>query len=269
MPTPDPAPKHNDPVRIQITDGPAVPDAKDPGLFTAWSLSVFGAGGLLVFLCLRYPDPYWTIVQLLPEGIKVTFMVTLYAICLTIPLGCLVGIGRLSRFKPINLLTSVYVEVIRGIPLLVQLFYIYFGLSWYLKVPATVAAVISLSFCYGAYMGEVFRAGISAIPKGQTEAARSLGFSRFQTMRYIILPQAMRTILPPVGNECIALLKDTSLISIVAVADMFRIGRMFASKTFLYFETYTVVALFYLIITLILSKCVSIMEARLSHYDRR
>ena len=263
------APDHHGPVRIEITDGASIPDPRDTRLFTAWSLSLFGAVGLLVFLCLRYPDPYWTIVQLLPEGIRVTFLVTLYSICITIPLGCLVGLGRLSRFRPLNLLASVYVEIIRGIPLLVQLFYIYFGLSWYLKVPATVAAVISLSFCYGAYMGEVFRAGISSIPKGQTEAARSLGFTRVQTMWYIILPQAMRTILPPVGNECIALLKDTSLISIVAVADMFRIARMFASKTFLYFETYTVIALFYLIITLILSKCVSIMEARLSYYDRR
>jgi len=265
MSTPD----HHGPVRIEITDGASIPDPKDTRLFTAWSLSLFGAVGVLLFLCLRHPDPYWTIVQLLPEGIKVTFLVTIYSICITIPLGCLVGLGRLSRFRPINLLASVYVEIIRGIPLLVQLFYIYFGLSWYLKVPATVAAVISLSFCYGAYMGEVFRAGISSIPKGQTEAARSLGFNRFQTTWYIILPQAMRTILPPVGNECIALLKDTSLISIVAVADMFRIARMFASKTFLYFETYTVIALFYLIITLILSKCVSIMEARLSYYDRR
>jgi len=263
------SPEYQGPIRIEVTDGASIPDPKDTRLVTAWSLSLFGAVGLLIFLCLRYPDPYWNIVQLLPEGLKVTFLVTIYSICLTIPLGCLVGLGRLSRFRPINLLASVYVEVIRGIPLLVQLFYIYFGLSWYFKVPATVAAVISLSFCYGAYMGEVFRAGISSIPKGQTEAARSLGFTRLQTTRYIILPQAMRTILPPVGNECIALLKDTSLISIVAVADMFRIGRMYASKTFLYFETYTVIALFYLIITLILSKCVSIMEGRLSYYDRR
>lgn len=259
----------NPPVRIEISDGAQIPDPSDTRLVTAWSLSLAGAVGLLVFLCFTYPDPYWRILQLMPEGIKVTFLVTLYAIAITIPLGCLVGLGRLSRFRLINLVASIYVEVIRGIPLLVQLFYLYFGLSWYLKVPAQAAAVISLSFCYGAYMGEVFRAGISSINSGQTEAARSLGFSRFQTMWYIILPQAMRTILPPVGNECIALLKDTSLISMVAVADMFRIARMFTTKTYLYFETYTVIALLYLIITLILSKCVSIMEARLSFYDRR
>ena len=117
-------------------------------------------------------------------------------------------------------------------------------------------------------MGEVFRAGIRSVPKGQTEAARSLGFNNFQTMTLVILPQAMRTILPPIGNECIAMLKDTSLVSIIAVADLLRRGREFASQTFDYFETYTVIALVYLIITLLLSKGVSMMEGRLTYYDR-
>ncbi len=264
MPTQEP-----NAVRIEITDGASIPDPKDKRILTAWSLSLFGAVGLLVYLCLRHPDPYWDIVALLPSGILVTFKVTLYSIFFTIPLGCIVGIGRLSRNRFINLAASTYVEVIRGIPLLVQLFYLYYGLSALLNIQETLAAVISLSFCYGAYMGEVFRAGISAIPLGQTEAARSLGFNRFATMRYIILPQALRTILPPVGNECIALLKDTSLISILAVADMFRVGREYASTTFNHFEAFTVIAIFYLIITLILSKGVSILEARLSYYDKR
>ena len=106
------------------------------------------------------------------------------------------------------------------------------------------------------------------MPKGQTEAARSLGFDRFQTMFTVVLPQAMRTIVPPVGNECIALLKDTSLVSIIAVADLLRRGREYASQTFEYFETYTVIALVYLIITLLLSKGLSQAEGRLSRYDR-
>jgi polar amino acid transport system permease protein len=117
-------------------------------------------------------------------------------------------------------------------------------------------------------MGEVVRAGILAVPKGQTEAARSLGFTSGQTMRWVILPQALRTILPPVGNEFIAMLKDTSLVSIISVADLLRRGREYASQTFDYFETYTVIALVYLIITLLLSKGVSIMEGRLHYYDR-
>ncbi len=130
-------------------------------------------------------------------------------------------------------------EVIRGIPLLVQLFYIYFALGRVVRVPDMVAAIIALGFCYGAYMGEVFRAGISSIDRGQTEASLSLGFNQAQTMRFVILPQAWRIILPPVGNEFIALLKDTSLVSIIAVSDILRRGREFASESFLYFETYT------------------------------
>jgi polar amino acid transport system permease protein len=151
---------------------------------------------------------------------------------------------------------------------LVQLFYIYYALGRFVRLPDIVAAVIAMSVCYGAYMGEVFRAGIESIHKGQTEAARSLGLSQAQTMRYVIVPQAWRTILPPVGNEFIALLKDTSLVSILAVADMLRRGREFASESFAYFETYTVIALVYLIITLVLSKLVSLLEERYNHYGR-
>ncbi len=129
------------------------------------------------------------------------------------------------------------------------------------------AAVLAMTICYGAYMGEVFRAGIESIDKGQTEAAMSLGFNKRQTMLYVILPQAMRTILPPVGNEFIALLKDTSLVSIIAVADLLRRGREYATSTFHYFETFTMIALIYLVITLILSKCVSYMEKKLTPYE--
>ncbi|OPZ58346.1 MAG: putative glutamine ABC transporter permease protein GlnM [Deltaproteobacteria bacterium ADurb.Bin510] len=121
-----------------------------------------------------------------------------------------------------------------------------------------------MAICYGAYMGEIFRAGIQAIPKGQMEAARSLGMSRSQAMVHVILPQAFRTILPPIGNEFVALLKDSSLVSILAVADLLRRGREYASESFTYFETYTVVALVYLIITLFLSKLISLMEERTS-----
>ena len=125
-----------------------------------------------------------------------------------------------------------------------------------------------MGVCYGAYMGEVFRAGIISIDKGQGEAARSLGFNKTQTMFMVILPQSWKTILPPVGNEFIALLKDSSLVSILAVADILRRGREFASVTFSYFEAYTMVALVYLVITLILSKAVSKMEERLNYYER-
>jgi polar amino acid transport system permease protein len=120
-----------------------------------------------------------------------------------------------------------------------------------------------MSVCYGAYMGEIFRAGISSIPKGQMEAALALGMTRRQALRKVILPQTVRIILPPVGNEFIALLKDSSLVSILAVSDLLRRGREFASTSFEYFETYTVVALVYLVLTLFFSKLVGVMEDRL------
>ena len=199
----------------------------------------------------------------------ITFEVTVLSLLCTLPIGLLTGLGRLSRNPVINLIASTYVEIIRGVPLLVQLFYIYYALGRIIQVPPMVSAVIAISFCYGAYMGEVFRAGILAIPHGQTEAARSLGFNRVQTMFYVVLPQAWRTIIPPVGNECIAMLKDTALVSVIGMPDLMQRARSFASKSYCYFESYTVVALVYLIITLILSKIVSIIEARLNHYDRK
>ncbi len=252
---------------VMVTDGASIPNPRELRLVNAWSISLVGAVGSLLALCLIWPDPYRRILLYLPDGVVITFEITILSICFAIPLGLITGLGRISRNRFINLLASTYVEVIRGIPLLVQLFYIYYALSRFFQVSGIVSAVTAISVCYGAYMGEVFRAGILAIPKGQTEAARSLGFNKFQTMFYVILPQAWRTILPPVGNECIAMLKDTSLVSILAVPDIMQRARSFVGTTYLYFETYTVVALIYLIITLLLSKCVSAMEGRLNYYD--
>ncbi len=251
-----------------ITEGASIPDPKNKSIFQAWNIAFVLAVGALILLCTLKPDPYWNIMKFVPDGLIVTFQVTILSISIAIPIGLLTGLGKLSRNRFVNLTASTYVEVIRGVPLLMQLFYIYYALGAVLQVSPIVSAVVSLSFCYGAYMGEVFRAGILAVNKGQTEAARSLGFNRFQTMTIVVLPQALRTILPPVGNECIAMLKDTSLVSIIAVADLLRRGREYAAQTFEYFETYTIIALVYLIITLILSKGVSHLEGRLSQYDR-
>ena len=256
-------------VKIEVTDGAAIPHAKDKGLVTAWHISFFGAIAAFCYLVFIVGDPYDRILAFVPDGILITFQVTVMAICGALVLGLITGLGRISKNRLINTIASTYVEVIRGIPLLVQLFYIYYALGRFVNVPDMTAAVLSMSFCYGAYMGEVFRAGIESIDKGQSEAARSLGFNRAQTMFHVVLPQAWRTILPPVGNEFIALLKDTSLVSILAVSDLLRRGREFASETFLYFEAYTLIAIIYLIITLFLSKLVSAMEARLSHYEKR
>lgn len=256
-------------VIIDVGDGAAIPRPEDKGLLSAWWLSFLGTLAVLAYLLIFHPDPYLRLLKFLPDGIIVTFQVTIASICLALLLGLLAGLGRISRNRIVNLVASTYVEIIRGIPLLVQLFYIYFALGRIVRVPDMVAAIIALGFCYGAYMGEVFRAGIMSIDHGQTEASLSLGFNRSQTMRYVILPQAWRTILPPVGNEFIALLKDTSLVSIIAVSDILRRGREFASESFLYFETYTLIAIIYLLITLVLSKFLSNVEQRLSHYERR
>ena len=256
-------------ITIEVGDGAAIPDPEDIGLFTAWRISFFGTIAIIAYLLISKPDPYLDIIKYLPDGIMVTFKVTFASIALALVLGLVAGLGRISKNQFFNLAASTYIEVVRGIPLLVQLFYIYFALGHLIRVPDMVAAIIAMGFCYGAYMGEVFRAGINSIDDGQTEASLSLGFNRSQTMRYVILPQAWRTILPPVGNEFIALLKDTSLVSILAVSDILRRGREFASESFLYFETYTMIALIYLLITLVLSKLLSNMENRLSHYERR
>ena len=161
-----------------------------------------------------------------------------------------------------------YVELIRGIPLLVQLIFIYFALGKFFKLDGLPAAIIALSICYGAYMGEIFRAGIQSIPKGQMEAALALGLSRGQAMWLIILPQTMKIILPAIGNEFIATLKDSSLVSVIALRDILRRGREHVSRTFLSLETYAVVALVYLVFTLILSKLVAIMEDRMKRNER-
>ena len=248
---------------IEVGDGAAIPSRADRGLFTAWRIAFFGALATTVYLAASNKT-YLDILKFVPDGILVTFQVTVGSIILALVIGLFAGLGRISRNKFVNGLASLYVEVIRGIPLLVQLFYIYYALGRFVKIPDLASAIIAMAVCYGAYMGEVFRAGIQSIPKGQMEAARSLGMSHGQAMRHVILPQSFKVVLPPIGNEFIALLKDSSLVSILAVADLLRRGREFASESFSYFETYTIIALVYLIITLVLSKLVGILEERVS-----
>ncbi|SHN70673.1 amino acid ABC transporter permease [Desulfovibrio litoralis] len=256
-------------VHIKVSDGASIPDPNDTRLITAWSVSFVGAISILAYLAFSSPDIYWRLLKLLPKGLLTAFKITSCSMLCSLPMGLLVGIGRLSKIRIINLIASTYVEVIRGIPLLVQLVFFYYALGRLFLISDFYAAVMALSICYSAYMGEVFRAGISAINTGQTEAARSLGFNRFQTMFLIVLPQAMRTILPPVGNEFIAMLKDTSLVSVLAMTDLLQISKQFANENGLPFEAYATVALVFLIITLIMSKCVSLMEGKLSYYDRK
>ena len=250
--------------QITVSDGVLLPDRGEASVFSAWRISFFGALAMVVLLPILRPDPFREIIQFLPDGILRTFQVTVISIVFAAAIGLVTGLGRLSRITIVNRIATVYVEVIRGIPLLVQLFYIYFALGRFLDIDRMVAAIAAMSICYGAYMGEIFRAGIQAVPKGQMEAALALGMNRGKALRLVILPQTIRIILPPIGNEFIALLKDSSLVSIVAVSDLLRRGREYAATTFLYFETYTMVALIYLVFTLFFSKVVAIMEERLT-----
>lgn len=256
------------PARIEITDGALIPDSGEKSLFSAWRISFYGAIAMLVILPVVRPDPFWDVLKFIPDGILRTFEVTVLSILISLVIGMVAGLGRISRVTVINRIATIYVEVVRGLPLLVQLFYIYYALGKFVRFPPIMSAVIAMSVCYGAYMGEIFRAGIQSIPKGQMEAALALGLTRAQAIRKVILPQTFKMILPPVGNEFIALLKDSSLVSILAVSDLLRRGREFASTTFLYFETYTMIALVYLVMTLFFSKLVAIMEKRLSTHGR-
>lgn len=248
---------------VEVGDGAAIPLKSDAGLFTAWRLAFFGAIATVACLAVTRPDPYLRILKFVPDGVLVTFKVTVGAILLALVLGLFTGLGRLAKNRFINGAASLYVEVIRGIPLLVQIFYIYYALGRIVHIPDIYSAVIAMAVCYGAYMGEIFRAGIQSIPRGQMEAARSLGMTHARAMRHIIIPQAFKVVLPPIGNEFIALLKDSSLVSILAVSDLLRRGREFASESFSYFETYTIIALIYLVLTLFFSKLIGFMEERI------
>ena len=250
--------------KIPISDATLIPQRGEREIFSAWRIAFFGAIGILIFLVIYSPDPYRNIIRFLPDGIVRTSQVTVLSIMLALVIGIIAGLGRVSRVRVVNRVATVYVEVVRGIPLLVQIFYIYYALGRLVRIPDITSAIIAMAVCYGAYLAEIIRAGIQAIPRGQMEAALALGLSRGKAMRHIILPQTLRVVLPPLGNEFIALLKDSSLVSILAVSDLLRRGREFASRTFEYFETYTVVALVYLILTLFFSWLVGMMEDRLS-----
>jgi polar amino acid transport system permease protein len=253
-----------------------------------WWLLFVGVVILVVWLIQARPDPYKRIFVFLQDGVRVTIGITVVSFVFIVVVGLIGGLGRISKNPLVKGIASVYVEIIRGIPMLVQLMFIYYaspivirgiGLRlagvWpalsarlvAIRINPFGAAVLGLTICYGAYMSEIFRAGIESIPKGQMEAARSLGMSYFQAMRQVILPQAVRVILPPVGNEFVALLKDSSLVSVVAVTDLTRRGREFMASTFMALETWLMVALVYLVMTLFLSRVVAHFEER-SNYTR-
>ena len=234
--------------------------------------------------------------QWIKVGIATTLVTSIIAYVLAIVLGLLTGLGRMSHSVVIRNVARMYVELIRGIPMLVLIFFIAFvgvpaGLDllhalgvWLSSiglsslgalfsglenqaVPMLARAIIALAVTYGAFLAEVFRAGIQSIGRGQMEAARSLGMSLGQAMRHIILPQAIRNVLPALGNDFVSMVKDSSLVSVLAVRDMTQIARLYAGSTFRFREAYVTLAVLYLTMTVALSMAVAAYERRLRRHE--
>ena len=201
-------------------------------------------------------------------GAWMTVKITSLSVGVGIIIGIIGGLMRVSKNPILFWLSTIYVEIIRGTPLLVQIFIVYFGLpSIGIRLTPYLSAVAALGINSGAYVSEIVRGGIQSISKGQMEAARSLGMSYAQAMRYVILPQALVRILPPLGNEFIALIKDSSLVSTIAIAELTRVGQQIITRTFQSFEIWTGVALFYFVMTFIMSRIVRFLESRLAIND--
>lgn len=207
---------------------------------------------------------------LLLMGAGVTVQITALSVGFGLLIGMFVGIARLAKLAPVRLTATVYVDFIRGTPLLVQIFIIYFALPLILgtRIDPFVAAITACSINSGAYVAEIFRGGIQSIDKGQMEAGRSLGMSWAQTMRYIILPQAFKRIIPPLGNEFIAMLKDSSLVSVIGFEELTRRGQLIIARTYGSFEIWLTVAFIYLIMTLTISRFVDYLERRYKIDDK-
>ena len=230
-------------------------------------------------------------------GLSITITTTLSAFVIALFIGLVTGLGRISQSVFFRNVATLYVEFIRGVPMLVLIFFIAFagvpavvgGLNalghWlqsigvgFLAAPLIalenknidmiLRGVIALSVTYGAFMAEIFRAGIQSISPGQMEAARSQGLSFWQAMYFIILPQAIRNVLPALGNDFVAMLKDTSLVSVLAVRDITQVARLYAGRSFRYDEAYTTLVIMYLSMTVILSLCVKYLERRFHRNER-
>ncbi len=200
-------------------------------------------------------------------GLWTTLWISAIASVMALIIGLITGLCRISSNYTLRSLALLYVEFIRGTPLLVQIFIAYFFIGTVFDLDRNVAGVGALSIFAGAYVAEMVRAGIQSIPPGQMEAARSLGMSMIQSMRYIILPQALKRILPPLAGQFISLIKDSSLVSVIAITDLTKSGREIITSTFATFEVWLTVAAMYLVVTSVLSQVVFYLERRLAVSD--
>lgn len=259
--------------------------------FPWWVLVILLSGVFLIYNFLTN-ETYQQIISTLAEGIRLTIFVTITAYVFALMLGLLTALGQLSKNVIARNIALFYVQVVRGVPIIVQIFYVAFvvvplgiqGINalgeWLASINLLAAdntlatysirnvdfiarGIIALAISYGAFSSEIFRAGIQSIEKGQVEAAHALGLNWFKTMRLVVLPQAIRRILPPMGNDFIAMLKESSLVSVIGVNEITQLGKKYAAASFLFPQTYNTVAFLYLSMTLILSMGVKFMERRL------
>ncbi|MGO4908528.1 amino acid ABC transporter permease [Pseudorhodobacter sp. W20_MBD10_FR17] len=262
------------------------PDQDKPD-FPYWLLILIGIGSYLFWHVLS-DDLYSQVLATLSKGIWTTVMVTVVAFSMAASLGLLLAVAAGSRFIVIRQVTRFYIEVVRGVPIIVLLLYVAFVLApglvdlwnWLTGLLGVEPlrnrdfsllwrAVIALTIAYSAFLAEVFRAGLASVDKGQIEAAEALGLSRWHTFRLVVFPQGFRVILPPLGNDFVAMVKDSSLVSVLGVTDITQLGKVTAAGNFRYFETYNVVALIYLTMTIGLSLALRRLEQRLRQGQER
>ncbi len=208
--------------------------------------------------------------QCMPQltmGLKLTLQMTILSLVLAVIVGMITCLFSISKVKPLNWISAIYLSLIRGTPLMVQAFFIYFGITGALGIRITSfsAAILVLCLNAGAYLSEIFRSGIAAVNKGQMEAARSLGLPYGVAMRKIILPQAIRIVIPSVLNQFIITLKDTSILSVIGCGELMRQGQLIVARNYESFKTYAIVAVMYYVVVVVLTKIFQIIERRLAN----
>ncbi len=258
-----------------------IPTSKQDEDFPWWLVVAIALAGLFLYRII-VDDIYLQVLQTLGKGIGITIFVTLVGFVSASVIGLGLAVASLSRFRVLRQIARFYIEIIRGVPIIVLLLYVAFVFA-----PALVAArnwvgdvigldpirtrefsllwraIVALTIGYSAFVAEVFRAGLQAVDLGQIEAAKALGLNGWQRFRHIVWPQAFRMILPPLGNDFVAMVKDSSLVSVLGVADITQLGKVTAAGNFRYFETYNVVAFVYLLMTVSLSLGLRRLERRL------
>ncbi len=253
-----------------------------------WWLVIVSVTGIWLFYEVWASNTYLAALNTLAKGIWVTILVTLVAYTGACVVGLGLALAGLSRFVVLRQAARLYIEVMRGVPIIVLLLYVAFvvapglvaGWNWLAAplgldevrgrdFPLLWRAVIALMLAYSAFLAEIFRAGLQAVDQGQVEAAKALGLNGWQRFRHVVFPQAFRMVLPPLGNDFVAMVKDSSLVSVLGVSDITQLAKVTAAGNFRYFETYNVAALLYLTMTIGLSLLLRRLEARLRRRDGR